>query len=196
MLRREQERIGAGLRAVQSRQAVIESSLDDWQEVMNLARRFSTSCARACRRAGDRTRKLFNTAVIDQVQVRDGHVVEAGYKEPFDLLFSVPKFEYDVVVEVLRRYSNTRDEITKALQLRDVTPVEPVPARAVTPHKLSQRLTEAQVQTLLRGYAEGRYIKDLAVEFGIGTTSVKQLLRRHGATQTRAERLALQSRRQ
>jgi site-specific DNA recombinase len=45
MLRREQERIGAELRAVESRQAVIASSLDDWQEVMNLALRFSTSCA-------------------------------------------------------------------------------------------------------------------------------------------------------
>ena len=98
MLRREQERIGTELRAVESRQSVIESSLDDWQEVMNLALRFSTSCARAYRRAGDRTRKLFNTAVLDQVHVRDGHVVEAGYKEPFDLLFTVPKFEYDDVV--------------------------------------------------------------------------------------------------
>jgi site-specific DNA recombinase len=98
ILRREQERIGTELRAVESRQASINSSLDDWQEVMNLALRFSTSCARAYRRAGDRTRKLFNTAVLDQVHVRDGHVVEAGYKEPFDLLFSVPKFEYDDVV--------------------------------------------------------------------------------------------------
>lgn len=98
MLRREQERIGTELRAVESRQAVIESSLDDRQEVMNLAVRFSTSCARAYRRAGDRNRKLFNTAVLDQARVRNAHVVEAGYKEPFDLLFSMPKFEYDDVV--------------------------------------------------------------------------------------------------
>jgi len=27
-----------------------------------------------------------------------GHVAEAAYKEPFDLLFTVPKFEYDDVV--------------------------------------------------------------------------------------------------
>lgn len=32
------------------------------------------------------------------LHVRDGHVVEAAYKEPFDLLFAVPKFEYDDVV--------------------------------------------------------------------------------------------------
>ena len=57
-----------------------------------------TRCATAYRRGGYRTRRLFNAAVLDEVHVRDGHVVEAAYKEPFDLLFSVPKFEYDDVV--------------------------------------------------------------------------------------------------
>ena len=46
ILRWEQERIGAELRAVESRQAVIESNFDDWEEVMNLALRFSPNCAR------------------------------------------------------------------------------------------------------------------------------------------------------
>ena len=32
MLRREQERIGAELRTIESRQAVLNASLDDWQE--------------------------------------------------------------------------------------------------------------------------------------------------------------------
>ena len=98
MLRREQERIGAELRAIESRQAVLDASLDDWQEVMDLALRFSTRCANAYRRSGDRTRRLFNAAVLDEVHVRNGHIVEAAYKEPFDLLFAVPKFEYDDVV--------------------------------------------------------------------------------------------------
>ena len=98
MLRREQERIGAELRAIESRQATLDASLDDWQEVMDLALRFSTRCATAYRRGSDRTRRLFNAAVLEDVHVRDGHVVEAAYKEPFDLLFSVPKFEYDDVV--------------------------------------------------------------------------------------------------
>jgi hypothetical protein len=65
---------------------------------MDLALGFSTRCASAYRRGSDRTRRLFNTAVLDEVHVREGHVVEAAYKEPFDLLFSVPKFEYDDVV--------------------------------------------------------------------------------------------------
>ncbi len=98
MLRHEQERIGAELRSIESRQSILDANLDDWQEVMNLAIRFSTRCASAYRRGSDRTRRLFNTAVLDDVRVRNGHVVEAAYKEPFDLLFPVPKFEYDDVV--------------------------------------------------------------------------------------------------
>lgn len=98
MLRREQERIGAQLRTIESRQVSLDGNLGDWQEVMNLALRFSTRCATAYRRGSDRTRKLFNSTVLDDVRVRYGHVVEAAYKEPFDLLFSLPKFEYDDVV--------------------------------------------------------------------------------------------------
>jgi hypothetical protein len=98
MLRHEQDRIGAQLRAIESPQATLDASLDDWQEVMDLAVRFSTRCATAYRRGSDRTRRMFNAAVLDDVRVRDGHVVEAAYKEPFDLLFSVPKFEYDDVL--------------------------------------------------------------------------------------------------
>ena len=101
MLRREQERIGAELRATESRQAVLDASLDDWREVMDLALRFSTRCASAYRRGDDRTRRLVDAAVLDEVHVRDGHVVEAAHKEPFDLLLSVPTFEY-VDVDVVR----------------------------------------------------------------------------------------------
>ena len=106
MLRREQERIGTELRTIESRQATLGASLEDWQEVMDLAIRFSTHCATAYRRGSDRTGRLFNTAVLDEVHVRDGHVVEAAYKEPFDLLFAVPKFEYDDVVEVSGQHTN------------------------------------------------------------------------------------------
>jgi hypothetical protein len=93
-----QRRIGAELRAIAARQAVLDARLDDWQEVMELALLFSTRCATAYRRSGDRTRRLFNAAVLDEVHVRNGHVVEAAYKEPFEVLFSSPKLEYDDVV--------------------------------------------------------------------------------------------------
>ncbi len=98
MLRREQDRVGAELRSIESRQGVLDGSLDDWKDVMDLALRFSTRCATAYRRGSDRTRRLLNAAVFDEVHVRDGHVVEVAYKEPFDLLFSSPKFEYGDVV--------------------------------------------------------------------------------------------------
>ena len=40
MLRREQDRIGAVLRTIESRQVAVDASLDDWQEVLDLAVRF------------------------------------------------------------------------------------------------------------------------------------------------------------
>lgn len=98
MLRHEQERIGADLRTIETRQASLDSQLDDWQEVMDLALWFSTRCATAYRRGSDRTRRRFNAAVLNQVHVRNGHVERATYKEPFDTLFCVPKFEYRDVV--------------------------------------------------------------------------------------------------
>ena len=52
MLRREQERIGVELRTIESRQGVLDGSLDGWQDVMDLALRFSTRCATGYRRAG------------------------------------------------------------------------------------------------------------------------------------------------
>ncbi|MDA8386662.1 MAG: hypothetical protein M0Z88_10460 [Actinomycetota bacterium] len=99
---REQGRIGVELRTIESRQGV----LDGWLDVMDLALRFSTRCATGYRRAGDRTRKLFNAAVLNEVHVRDGHVVDAAYEEPFDLLFSSPKFGYGDVVVKTMSYSN------------------------------------------------------------------------------------------
>jgi hypothetical protein len=106
MLRQEQDRIGAELRAIESRQATLDASLDDWQEVMDLALRFSARCATAYRRGRDRARRLFNAAVLEDVRVRDGHVVEAAYKEPVDLLFAVPKFAYGDLVGPVEHNTN------------------------------------------------------------------------------------------
>ncbi|MGC8471486.1 MAG: hypothetical protein ACP5PM_04245 [Acidimicrobiales bacterium] len=82
MLRREQERIGAELRTIESRQATLDGSLEDGQEVTDLALRFSARCATACRHAGDLTRRLLDAALLDEVHVRDGHVVEATARSP------------------------------------------------------------------------------------------------------------------
>jgi len=53
-----------------------------------------------------RTRKLFTTAVLDEVHVRDGRVVEATDMERFHLLFCVPTVKWDDVVEVGRHDKN------------------------------------------------------------------------------------------
>jgi len=58
------------------------------------ALRFATRFGRSYRRASDRTRKAFNAAVLEEVRVRDGHVVEAVCQAPFNLLFAMPKFKY------------------------------------------------------------------------------------------------------
>ncbi len=69
--------------------------------------RFSTRCATAYHRARDRTRRLLNAAVLDEVPARDGHVIDAAYREPFDVLLSSPKFEYgDAVVLTLSLHAH------------------------------------------------------------------------------------------
>ena len=99
-LRTEQERIAGGMGTIDARLAALDASLEDWQDLISTSLRFATNCARIYRRAGDSRRKEFNTAVLEEVLVRDGHVVNAAYQAPFDLLFAMPKFEYEDVVEV------------------------------------------------------------------------------------------------
>ena len=97
-LRNEQERINREARSLQERLASVDTSLAEWQEVLDIAIRFASDCAGAYRRADDRTRTLFNAAVFEQLLVRDGRVGEARYRAPFDLLFTTPRFEYEGLV--------------------------------------------------------------------------------------------------
>ena len=97
-LRTEQERIAGGMGTIDARLATLDASLEDWQDLISTSLRFATNCARIYRRAGDSRRKEFNTAVLEEVLVRNGHVVNAAYQAPFDLLFAIPKFEYEDVV--------------------------------------------------------------------------------------------------
>jgi site-specific DNA recombinase len=98
ILRQEQDRITTELRGIASHQSALDATLDDWQCVMNTALRFATRCGNGYRRASDRTRRLYNTAILQRVLVRDGHITEPEYQEPFDVLFSVPRFEYGTAV--------------------------------------------------------------------------------------------------
>lgn len=66
--------------------------------MLRTAMRFAANCADAYGKASDRTRRLFNKAVFEKVLIRDGHIAEAEFREPFDGLLSLTGFEYATVV--------------------------------------------------------------------------------------------------
>jgi hypothetical protein len=149
-------------------------------------------CATAYRRGGDRTRRLFNAAVLDQVHVRDGHVIEAAYKEPFDLLFSVPKFEYDDVVDLRREFSNSvpsAKSLVKRLVQRvgETAELGSVPvfedSRGPNVRELRQqqrRLSGAEVDALIADYEAGGRVGELAKVYGIHRTTAASHVARAG----------------
>ncbi len=101
VLKEEQDRIGADIRAVEERLAAVDTHLDEWKEILGIAMRFATKCARAYAKASDKTRRRFNTAVFKQLAVRDGRIADVEYQGPFDVLFGVPEFEYGDLVETM-----------------------------------------------------------------------------------------------
>ena len=97
-------------------------------------------------------------------------------------------------MELLRRYSN-RPELVKPLRAvlkrlsapGDCKPTtgssEPSePAHAPSePWRLRERLTEAQIDQLIAEYRAGATIKEVAARYGLGTTTIKRLLRQREA---------------
>jgi len=49
-----------------------------------LAATFATRCGDAYRKASDRTRRQFNTAVFERLDVKDGRLSEQECRSPFD----------------------------------------------------------------------------------------------------------------
>lgn len=104
-------------------------------------------------------------------------------------------------VELLHRYSN-RDDLLKPLvsvleRVSDGRPAGQEEAQLVsadgpTPRawQLSDRLSPADVQALVKSYLAGSTIGALAKQYGIGTSSVKRLLRQHGARKQRPRSVA------
>ena len=97
------------------------------------------------------------------------------------------------VVELLRRYSN-RAELIKPLgavlkrlsayDSADASPEGSEPTRTSAPSepwRLRDRLSEAQIEQLITEYHGGATIKEVAVRFGLGTTTIKRLLRQRRA---------------
>ena len=93
-LKVEQARIGADLTAAHDRLADLDANLTEWQEILELAATFATRCGDAYRKATDRTRKQFNAAVFERLDVKDGRICHEEYRPPFDDIFNVPEFEY------------------------------------------------------------------------------------------------------
>jgi site-specific DNA recombinase len=98
VLRTEQQRIGGELRTAEQRLAAVDATLEQWREVLETAMRFAGDCAQTYRRVSRRTRRLFNQAVFDRIEVCDRKLASVTYQAPFDLLFGTGRFEYDAVV--------------------------------------------------------------------------------------------------
>jgi len=80
--------------------------MDDWRTILETAGRFATNCGAAYRHADPATRKLFNNAVIDRIELGDGQIAHVDYRAPFDLLFGGSGFECRTVVEHSMSNSN------------------------------------------------------------------------------------------
>ena len=100
-LKSEQARIGADIQAAKDRLGDLDANLGEWQEILELATIFATRCGDAYAKASDRTRKQFNAAVFERLDVKDGRLCHEQYRPPFDDIFSVCEFEYGTRVEVM-----------------------------------------------------------------------------------------------
>ena len=93
LLRSEQERISRDAHEAEERLAGVEATLGEWQEVLSIALKFASNCAQAYRSANDRIRRLYNSAVFDELVVRGGEIADVHYRPPFELVFGVTEFE-------------------------------------------------------------------------------------------------------
>jgi hypothetical protein len=101
----------------------------------------------------------------------------------------------------LRRYSN-RDDLLKPLvsvlkRISEEPPVTEEEAQLVsadgpTPRAwhVRDRLTSADIKGLVTSYRAGDTIRVLAEQYSISTSSVKRLLREHGARKQRPRSIA------
>ncbi len=101
-LKTEQARIGSTIDATKDRLADLDANVTEQQEILELAASLATRCGDAYRKANDRTRKLFNAAVFERLDVKGGRLCHEQYRPPFDRVFTVSEFEYGPRVEARR----------------------------------------------------------------------------------------------
>ncbi len=68
--------------AAEERLADLDANLGEWQEILELAATFAVRCGDAYRKASDRTRKQFNAAVFERLDVKDGRLSGEEYRRP------------------------------------------------------------------------------------------------------------------
>ena len=97
-LKAEQAAISGEIQATKDRLADLDANLGEWRDILELAATLATRCGDAYRKASDRTRKMFNTAVFERLHVKDGRLSDQEYRPPFDDIFNVSEFEYGTQV--------------------------------------------------------------------------------------------------
>ncbi len=75
----------------------VSANLTEWHEILEFAASLATRCGDGYR---DRTRKLFNAAVFERLDVKGGRLCHEQHRPPFDGVFTVSEFEYGTQVEV------------------------------------------------------------------------------------------------
>ena len=77
------------------RLADLDANLTEQQEILDLAASLATRCGDACRKANDRTHKLFNAAVFERLDAKGGQLCQEQYRPLFDGVFTVSEFEFE-----------------------------------------------------------------------------------------------------
>ena len=93
-LKTEQTRIGSAIDTAKDRLVDLDANVGEQQEILELAASLATRCGDAYRKSNDRTRKLFNAAVFERLDVKGGRLCHEQYRPPFDGVFTVSEFEY------------------------------------------------------------------------------------------------------
>jgi site-specific DNA recombinase len=99
-LKTEQARIGRDVTAASNDLAALDVNQSEWQQILTLGGQIATKCATAYRKADEPTRRLFNTAVFENITIKDGQIATATHRAPFDQLLKGTRFEYENLVEV------------------------------------------------------------------------------------------------
>ncbi|MHB1593452.1 MAG: hypothetical protein ACYCO9_14500 [Streptosporangiaceae bacterium] len=91
-------------------------------------------CGDAYRKATNRTRKLFNAAVFERLEVKGGRLCHEQYRPPFDGVFTVSEFEYGTRVGLMNHNPNRPPVIAKgsssASKSSGATPITTGPLQA------------------------------------------------------------------